>query len=802
MSALPPLSGSGHQGHIEYLDRLPFGTDPWCLRETTAELASSGTRETLFTVGNGLIGVRAASDEGDGAVDPGTYLNGLHTTFPLSYPEDAYGFARVGQTIVAAPTATILRVEVAGQTPSLTGSDIESFERVLDFRAGVLRRELVWDSPGGRLRLSSERLVSLAHRQVVMMSLAVTALDNDVDLDIVSITGDQLATRALPTDDGLDPRRAGRLDDTALTPELVEAVAGSATLAFRCAGSGQVVAAVVDHLVTAPSAAPITGMEVAALDASTGQACHTTRLRARVGEPIRVTKLVGYAVAPDLAAVEQAKSALAAARQVGPDALRGLQRQWLDDFWARSDIEVGGQGSATVAVQQAMRWTIFQLAQATACAEGHGVAAKGVTGSGYSGHYFWDTEVFVLPFLDYTDPALARSILEFRHSLLPAAKRRASELGHRGALFAWRTINGEEASAYFPAGTAQYHIDADIAHAISRYATATGDDTFSREYGTELLVETARFWMSFGFYAADDRFHLHGVTGPDEYTALVDDNVYTNVMARANLLAAAAAAERFAGPADQHVTADEIAAWRRAATAMAVPFDTERGIYPQDTHFLEHQPWDFAGTPADRYPLLLHVPPLTIYRHQVLKQSDLILAEWLLGAEFTPDQKRADFAYYDPLTTSDSTLSVVAQQVMATETGQSELAWDYFCKGLFVDLADTHANTVDGVHIASAGGVWSMVVAGFGGFRDDGGEFRFDPRLPEELDSLAFRLLLRGRRIRVRLTHQASTFEVEDVSDAAEPLTVLVAGKSVRLGEAGTSITVAVAPRTQLPAIA
>jgi alpha,alpha-trehalose phosphorylase len=796
------MNAAHQHGHIAYLDQQPFGDDPWCLRETTAESADNGARETLFAVGNGLIGVRATPDEGSGSADPGTYLNGLHTTFPLAYPEDAYGFARVGQMIVAAPTATILRVEVAGRTPSLTGCDIESFERVLDFRAGALRRELVWNSPAGRLRLRSERLVSLAHRQIVMVSLEVTALDADIDLDIVSITGDQFATRAFPADDDLDPRRATRLVGPALTPELVEAVAGSASLAFRCAGSDLVVAAVADHLVTSQSAAPIAGLEVAALDASAGQVCHTTRLRARVGEPIRVTKLVSYAVSSDTAALEQAKSALAAARQVGPDALRDLQRHWLDDFWARSDIEVSGRGSAVVAVQQAVRWAIFQLAQATARAEGHGVAAKGVTGSGYSGHYFWDTEVFVLPFLDYTNPAAARSILEFRHGQLPAARQRASELGHAGALFAWRTINGAEASAYFPAGTAQYHINADVAHAVSRYTTATGDDAFLRGPGTELLVETARFWMSLGFYDADGKFHLHGVTGPDEYTALVDDNVYTNVMARANLIAAASAAEQFTASADQPVTAAEIATWRRAAAAMSVPFDTELGIHPQDAHFLEHQRWDFEGTPADRYPLLLHFHPLTIYRHQVLKQSDLILAEWLLGSEFTLVQKQADFDYYDPLTTSDSTLSVVAQQVMAAETGQPGLAWDYFCKGLFIDLADTHANTVDGVHIASAGGVWSMVVAGFGGFRDDDGEFRLTPRLPKELDSLAFKLLLRGRRIRVRLTHQATTFEVEQVSDTAEPLTVLVNDRPVRLGEAGTSSAVAVAPQTRQPAIA
>ncbi|MDR0416625.1 MAG: glycoside hydrolase family 65 protein, partial [Propionibacteriaceae bacterium] len=413
---------------------------------------------------------------------------------------------------------------------------------------------------------------------------------------------------------------------------------------------------------------------------------------------------------------------------------------------------------------------------------GQGVAAKGVTGSGYSGHYFWDTEIFVLPFLTYTDPAAARALLEFRHRLLPAARRRAAELGHQGALFSWRTINGEEASAYFPAGTAQYHIDAAVAYAVRQYTAATGDREFAAGAGRELLAETARFWVDFGFYGKDGRFHLHEVTGPDEYTALVDDNLYTNAMARANLRASA-------DVADDPV---EAARWRAAADAMAIPFDAARGVHAQDARFLERRVWDFAGTPADHYPLLLHYHPLTIYRHQVLKQADLVLALWLLGSDFTAAEKQADFAYYDPLTTGDSSLSAVAQQVVAAEIGEAELAWRYFQASLAVDLADSHGNTVDGVHVASAGGVWSMLVAGFGGFRDDGGRLRLEPRLPAAWDSLVFRLTLAGRRLRVAVSHSAVTLAVE-AGSGGPPAVLEVAGQRVELSDEAPAATVPLA---------
>ncbi|HEY6801755.1 MAG TPA: glycosyl hydrolase family 65 protein, partial [Agromyces sp.] len=456
------------------------------------------------------------------------------------------------------------------------------------------------------------------------------------------------------------------------------------------------------------------------------------------------------------------------ANELGVAEIFTQQRSWLDDFWSRSDVEIADQP----AIQQATRWNLFQLAQATARTDGGGVAAKGVSGSGYGGHYFWDSEIYVLPFLSYTAPIVARNVLRFRQRMLPAARARALELNEHGALFPWRTINGQESSAYYAAGTAQYHIDADISYALCQYVAATGDEDFLARGAIDILVETARMWADLGFWRsnADDVFHIHGVTGPDEYTTVVNDNLYTNVMARGNLSAAASAVDNLQvlDPIAYHrlverlgVTPGEVATWRRCAAHMHIPYDEQLGIHPQDGAFLQKELWDLEHTPEDRRPLLLHYHPLVIYRFQVLKQADVVLALYLQGDRFSTEMKRANFEYYDPLTTGDSTLSAIVQSIIAAEVGYHELALRYFRAALFVDLADLHHNASDGVHVASTGGVWSALVSGFGGFRDHNGVFTFDPRLPDEWRRLTFRITIRGTRLRATVEPDAITFAIE-----------------------------------------
>jgi len=463
--------------------------------------------------------------------------------------------------------------------------------------------------------------------------------------------------------------------------------------------------------------------------------------------------------------LDTTRRALAA---VGRTNLIESQRSAMAEWWSTADIEVSAVTDPDI--QGAVRWNLFQTFQAVIRGGGLGIPAKGLTGSGYDGHTFWDAEAMVLPMLTFTHPALARTCLAYRHSLLPRARQRAAELHHRGALYPWRGIDGREASAFFEAGTAQYHINADIAYAVDRYMRITADLDYLTSEGIDILVETARFWIDLGFFDARGRFHIHGVTGPDEYSALVDDNLYTNVMAATNLEAAhtwliwlqlqdAAAGTR--AYERLNVTDAEVDSWMSAARAMTIPFDEELGIHGQDAHFLSHQKWDFDNTLAEMYPLLLHYHPLTIYRHQVLKQADTVLALINRPDLFTPEQMQADFDYYDALTTGDSTLSISSQAIMAARVGHLDLAERYFRSSLAIDLDNTHGNTSDGVHIAAAASVWTTLVLGFAGFHDYGG-FHLDPHLPDGWTRLAFHLCLHKSTVRVVVTPTGVDLTLEE----------------------------------------
>jgi len=443
-----------------------------------------------------------------------------------------------------------------------------------------------------------------------------------------------------------------------------------------------------------------------------------------------------------------------------------------------------------------VRFGLFHTLQAGARAEQRAIAAKGLTGPGYDGHTFWDTERFVLPVLTYTVPHAATDALRWRHSTLDLARSRARQLGHEGAAFPWRTIRGEEASGYWPASTAAFHIGADIADAVARCQAAAEDYAFEREVGLELLVETARLWRSLGHHDPQSRFRIDGVTGPDEYSALADNNVYTNLMAQRNLRSAADAVERHPElAAGLGADAEEAAAWRDAAAAIMVPYDEVLGVHPQSEGFTHHQAWDFSRTGPDQYPLLLHFPYFDIYRKQVVKQADLVLALHTRGDAFTSEEKARDFEYYEPLTVRDSSLSAGTQAVVAAEVGHLELAYDYFGEAALMDLADLEHNVRDGVHIASLASAWMVAVAGFGGMRDHDGKLTFAPHLPARLDRLTFRLMFRGRRLKVDITKSHATYTLMD----GAPLEVGHHGELVTM-TAHRPVTRAIHPPAARPA--
>ena len=454
---------------------------------------------------------------------------------------------------------------------------------------------------------------------------------------------------------------------------------------------------------------------------------------------------------------DQIVAALTQARHTGWDGLLAEQRTHLDEFWQRADVELEGDDD----LQLAVRFALFHTLQAGTRAERRAIAAKGLTGRGYDGHTFWDTERFVLPVLTYTVPDAARDALRWRHSTLELARQRAAQLGLRGAAFPWRTIHGEECSGYWPAGTAAFHIGADIADAVVRYQAATDDAEFETEVGGELLVETARLWASLGHRDAQGGFHIDGVTGPDEYSAIADNNVYTNLLSQRNLRAAADFVTRHPRrAADLHATPEEAASWRDAAENMIIPWDNQLGVHPQSENFTNHQVWDFDGTRPEQYPLLLHFPYFDLYRKQVIKQPDLVLALHWRGDAFTDEEKARDFDYYEALTVRDSSLAACTQAVIAAEVGHLQLAYDYFAESAQFDLLDLEHNTRDGLHIAALAGAWLVAVAGFGGMRDHDGNLSFTPRLPPRLERLAFRISFRARRLEIEVSQGAVTYTV------------------------------------------
>jgi alpha,alpha-trehalose phosphorylase len=552
-----------------------------------------------------------------------------------------------------------------------------------------------------------------------------------------------------------------------------------AMLVHTTKGSGLTVAAAMDHQLDGP---PDT-------HSSIGSHPELARLTITAtpapGTPLRVTKFVAYGWSGERtvpALRDQVEAALAGAVHTGWEGLLEQQRAFLDDIWENVDIEIDGDAE----LQQAVRFAVFHILQAAARGEQRLIPAKGLTGPGYDGHTFWDTEAFVLPPLLLTYSPSVADALRWRHSTLDLARERARSLGLRGAAFPWRTIHGEECSGYWPAGAAAFHVNAAVGDAVERYLLLTDDAAFAREAGVELLIETARLWRSLGHHDADGRFRIDGVTGPDEYSAVADNNVYTNLMAARNLKAAADAIERYselAGPLG--VDDEEAASWRDAAEAIFIPYDEALGVHPQADGFTEHEEWDFESTPPENYPLLLHYPYFDLYRKQVVKQADLVMALFYAGEYFTPEEKARDFAFYERLTVRDSSLSACIQAAVAAEVGHLELAYDYFAEAALLDLDDLQHNTRDGIHIASLAGACTTAIAGFGGLRDSGDMLGFVPRLPQALTRLSLKLRARKTtRLRIEVeptqaTYTLLTGEQLDIHHYGEPIT-LTADQPVR----------------------
>jgi trehalose/maltose hydrolase-like predicted phosphorylase len=760
-----------------------FTVEPWHIRETRLNLDILAQTESIFALSNGHIGLRGNLEEGEPHGLPGTYLNGFYETRPLPYAETGFSYPEDGQSVVDVTNGKIIRLLIDDEPFDVRYGQLLEHERVLDMRAGTLSRTAQWKSPAGKqVAVQSTRLVSLPHRSVAAIEYIVEAVG---EFTRVTVQSELVANEDQP-ERSRDPRVAAVLCDP-LEAVRHENTETGALLVHRTKSSGLMMVAAMDHDIDVP------GRVEASTDAREDLARTTIICGLRPGQRLRIVKYLAYgwsSLRSRPALRDQAAAAIAGARYTGWQGLLDGQRDYLDDFWDSADVEVDGDAEC----QQAVRFGLFHVLQASARAERRAIPGKGLTGTGYDGHAFWDTEGFVLPLLTYTAPHAAADALRWRTSTLDLARKRAEELDLQGASFPWRTIHGEECSAYWPAGSAAWHINADIAMAFERYRIVTGDDSLEAECGLPVLVETARLWHSLGHHDRHGVWHLDGVTGPDEYTAVVRDNVFTNLMASHNLRTAVEACERQPEAARaMGVTTEETAAWRDAAETANIPFDEDLGVHEQCDGFTTLREWNFTDNTT--YPLLLHEPYARLYPAQVVKQADLVLAMHWRSHAFTDEQMARNLDYYERRTTRDSSLSACTQAVMCAAVGHFELAYDYTYEAALIDLLDLHHNTRDGLHMASLAGAWTALVAGFGGLRDDEGILALDPQLPEGIDRLCFRLRWKDFRVTVDANHRDVTYTLRDGPDGA--LTIRHAGEELELSSKEPS-TVAVKPRTAL----
>jgi len=744
-----------------------YRPDPWIISEDYLSPANNSLSETVFALGNGYIGIRGSFEEG--LTGPGfrsiegIYLNGFYELVPIPHAETGYGYALNTQTMLNVTNSKIIELELEGERLNLTEGKILRFKRSIDMRKGFLLRELVWRSPQGReVEISIKRVVSFAHRHLMAFEYRVKALNFSGKVTVSSGLDGAVENH---THEEEDPRFSAGLGGLGLMVRSITAEEETAVMLQETRRSNLNLACAMDHHLRGDL--PVI-KEISQDDSSIAVNYY---FDLNENDSIHLEKYVSYYTSldypvDDLPAL--AKKMADRGRTIGFQSLLDEQEGHLERLWEKAGAGIDGD----IALDQGLRFNIFHLFQAAGCNGRNGIGAKGLTSEGYDGHYFWDTEIYMIPFYTAIMPEEARKLLEYRYSILDFARERARTLAHpRGALYPWRTIAGEEGSSYYPAGTAQYHINAAVAYAINKYIEMTGDYSLVLDFGAEIVLETARLWEDLGAYIPrkGNRFCYNEVTGPDEYTALVNNNFYTNLMAQWHLNYAYETAcnleenhpevyRRLAEKID--LDQEELQAWKRAADNMFIPYDTSLQIHPQDDGFLDKEPWNFAGTTTERYPLLLNYHPLVIYRYQVCKQPDVILAHFLLNDHFSLDQKCRDYNYYEPITTHDSSLSPSIFGIMASELGFSKDAGYFFDVTARLDLDNCLKDTHFGLHMANMAGSWMSLVYGFAGMRTTGGRLIFSPYLPAGWDGYHFKIIFKGKRLGIEIKGSEAVYNL------------------------------------------
>jgi len=735
------------------VSRDPAERDGWVI----SRRGSSAAIETQFALADGILGVRAGLEEWRSPT-AGAYMASVFEQTPIHYHERLPGFAERSDTRVPIADGTRIDLNVGGCVLGERGTQLESCDWHLDLKLGVVRRVAVWAVDARRLEIISERVMPGRPGASLALRYTVRSIDFEGGLQLAS----RLDVSSRNAREGDDPRIGVNLAGGGLRA-VAEGVRGDCSFTVQqTARSDLWVAAAQAHRWSGTTCMPRSG------DAA-GIRGTTSAWTMQPGESVVLEKCLAYASGRGQIEAAELDGLCARTDDMArePFDIHVTRREAeLDAQWRTADIRIVGDDAA----DRAIRFNVFHLLQSASLDPRYSTAAKGLTGEGYEGHAFWDTEAFVVPALVFTAPRLARIALEARIAQLDGARATARQMNHaRGALYPWRTIAGRECSAHYPSGSAQYHINAAIAQAVELFVTATDDETILLDGGAELLWETARLWLDVGTYspAHDGKFCILGVTGPDEYSALVDNNFYTNRMAALHLQYAA---ECYRDLSRRHPEAWEAIrrkiqlderepeAWRAAADAMHLPYDARLDIDAQDERFLARPRLPQAADGSG--PLLLSLHPLTLYRHQISKQADLVLAMVFAGEGMPVDRFRRNLAYYESVTTHDSTLSSCAYSIASARAGMPGKALSYFRKAAFVDIDDLHGNVAHGSHMASLAGSVMAVQWGFAGLTWRGGTLGFAPVLPDDWRAVVFRLLWQGRLIEVEIEASATTYRL------------------------------------------
>jgi trehalose/maltose hydrolase-like predicted phosphorylase len=740
----------------------PTADAGWVLEEHGYDPLHESSIESRFAVGNGFLGVRGARAVSRGPM----WVSWQHTlnwaSWPRTYVAGLFDTPNTEPPVPAlVPAADWLRVRILlnGRPLLRRSGDTLSYRRILDMRRGVLITDWRQREPGGMVvRARTLRMVSLSERAIGLQLLRLEVEQGQVDVAMEALfEGAGLGLEAVRSERDLGVWRTEQSGKGL-------AMAGAAALQLDAA---EIPPRALDHLKWSWNWSSLPG-----------QVASFQRLVAvvRSDDP----RDPGPA----------AREALGKARQLGWRGVLGAHEAAWSHRWRCSDVEIEGDAAA----QQALRFSIYHLNSAANPADERvSIGARALTGDAYLGHVFWDTDIYLVPFYVATWPEAARALLMYRYNTLSGARAKAARMGWRGALYAWEsTDTGEETTpeqiigsegklVRVLCGTQEQHISADIAYAVWHYWQATGDDGFLIDAGSEILLETARFWASRAVPEADGRRHIRGIIGPDEYHEEVDDNAYTNILARWNIrrgldvatLLAVRWPDRWADLAGRLGLDDaELDQWRQAAETLVTGFDPQTGLIEQFAGFFKLEDIDLSDYAARTVPMDVVLGRERTQRSQVGKQADVVALMALLPEEFDLPTRAANFHYYEPRCGHGSSLSRAMHALVAARLGDTELALRYFRETAAIDLTDTAGGSAGGVHIAALGGLWQAVLFGLAGLSLRADALALDPRLPPSWRSLGFRVHWRGRLVKVHIESGSNLLAA--TLEAGEPMAIVV----------------------------